>query len=156
MTILITGGSGNTSSVLAKRLQAANLPILVASRAGKAPEPFKAVVFNWLDPATFENPFTADSSIDRVYIVVAMFGPETAHVNTFIDFARSKGVKRFVLLSASQIEAGQLPLGQIHQHLIDSGVEYAVLRPTWFQRAPFLFPSYLRQIVDPRYRELHC
>lgn len=134
MTVLITGGTGKTGTELAKRLQAANLTFLVASRNGKAPEPFKGVAFNWLDPTTFENPFNADSTIDKIYLVAPLVASEIINVRKFIDLARSKGVKRFVLLSASQVEAGRLPLGEIHQYLIDIGVEYAVLRPTWFQR----------------------
>ncbi|KJA23919.1 hypothetical protein HYPSUDRAFT_201042 [Hypholoma sublateritium FD-334 SS-4] len=135
MTILITGGTGKTGTALARRLQRENIPVLLASRSGKAVESFKTVTFDWTDAATFGNPFQAASDIKGVYILT----PSAAlgivdHVKTFISLARSRGVKRFVLLSASMIEAGQSELGQIHQCLIDSGVEYAVLRPTWFQQ----------------------
>ena len=139
MTFLITGGTGKTGTALAGRFQRANIPVLLASRSGQAPEPFRAVTFNWTDPTSFDNPFKAVSDIKGVYILT----PSAAlgivdHVKTFITLARSKGVKRFVLLSASMIEAGQSELGQIHQYLIDSGVEYLVLRPTWFQRKSLL------------------
>ena len=53
-------------------------------------------------------------------------------VKTFVDLARSRGVNRFVLLSSSAIKVGGPAHGQIHQYLSDLGVEYAVLRPTWF------------------------
>jgi festuclavine dehydrogenase len=35
-------------------------------------------------------------------------------MKAFIDVARTKGVKRFVLLSASVFEAGGLAMGQVH------------------------------------------
>ncbi|KAF9470213.1 NAD(P)-binding protein [Pholiota conissans] len=133
MTILVTGGRGKTGIALSKLLHDANLPFLIASRSGQATAPYKAVIFDWADPTTYENPFKADPNIDRIYVV----GPEGIYdalpaVKPFIDFARTKGVKRFVLLGASRLGAGDSFLGAVHQYLIDIGVEYAVLRPTWF------------------------
>ncbi|KAF8189350.1 hypothetical protein BJ912DRAFT_1059180 [Pholiota molesta] len=135
MTILLTGGTGKTGTLLADALHAANLPFIIATRSGKAPAPYKAVTFDWNDPTTFENPFKADPNIDRVYIV----GPAHAYdhltpVRPFIDLAKAKGVKRFVLLSASQEGPDGALLGAVHKYLIDIGVDYAVLRPTWFQQ----------------------
>lgn len=57
-------------------------------------------------------------------------------MNDFIDFAREKSVNKFVLLSASQAEAGDPSLGQVHGHLkklsTEQGVQWVVIRPTWF------------------------
>jgi uncharacterized protein YbjT (DUF2867 family) len=136
MTILLTGGTGKTGTPLADALHAAKLPFIIATRSGKAPAPYNAVTFDWNDPTTFENPFKADPNIDRVYIVgpIGVYEPLTL-VRPFIDLARSKGVKRFVLLSASQVgpsDGADAILGAIHKYLIDIGVDYAVLRPTWF------------------------
>jgi len=51
----------------------------------------------------------------------------------FIDFAaKEKGVKRFVLLSASLMPLGDLGHGAVHKFLLESGVEYASIRPSWF------------------------
>ena len=57
----------------------------------------------------------------------------------FVDFARNeKGVRRFVLQSASCIESGGPSMGKVHGHLRELGsrgeLEWAVLRPSWFQR----------------------
>ena len=132
MTILITGGTGKTGLPLAKIAHAANWPALVASRSGNVPEPLKGVKFDWFDPATYENPFKADPQIDRVYLVLPVTLEPLKYLKPFVELALSKGVKRFVLLSASQIEAGGPLHGLVHQYLIDLGVEYTVLRPTWF------------------------
>ena len=142
MTILLTGGSGTTGSRLAKLLQESSHPVLVASRSGLIND-FPAVKFDWTDKSTFVNPFThaqsQKSPITAVYLVApdsSTGGPEpiTKIVNSFINLAKEKGVRRFVLLSASPIEAGgEHMLGETHAYLRDLDVEWAVLRPTWFQ-----------------------
>src|SRR4051812_4832949 len=100
-TILVIGGTGKTGLPLAKLLQASNHSFLLTSRSGNAPEPFtgKGVKFDWHDESTYENPFKADSKIDRVYIILPFIDDPYALAKTFIDLSISKGVKRFVLLS---------------------------------------------------------
>lgn len=54
-------------------------------------------------------------------------------VKKFVDMAKSKGTERFVLLTASSIEKGGPLGGKVHEWLADSaGVEWCVVRPTWF------------------------
>jgi len=134
MSTLITGGTGKTGAILAKLLHAANRPFVVASRSGMAPEPFKAVTFDWFNPSTFENPFklTDIPNIDRIYLVLPQVFDSVQYVSPFIDLAISKGVKRFVLLTSTQLRAGEPAHGMVHQYLLDKGVDYAVLRPSWF------------------------
>jgi festuclavine dehydrogenase len=58
-----------------------------------------------------------------------------SRLNNFIDVARSNGVRRFVLLSASNIEKGGPEMGKAHEFLAGlREIEYVVLRPTWFMR----------------------
>lgn len=137
MTTLITGGTGRTGFALAQLLHVVNRRLVIATRTGKAPEPFEAVKFDWYDKATHETALRAEANIDRVYIVKPPINTDASVVTSFIDFAISKGVKRFVLLSSTQVEPdpkSAAPGSVIHQHLIDIGVDYAVLRPTWFMR----------------------
>lgn len=53
-----------------------------------------------------------------------------------IDLGIKKGVRRWVLQSASVVEVGDGPvMGKVSgylQSLERSGIEWAVLRPTWF------------------------
>ena len=132
MTILVTGGTGKTGRILSRLLKEANQSVLIASRNGTAPSSYKAVKFDWFDDKTFENPFNADSSIDRVYLVLPSVSDQPTKAEQFINLAVSKGVKRFVLLSAIQDPPA---IAKIHQYLLDIKVDYAVLRPTWFMRA---------------------
>ena len=133
MTILITGGTGKTGIKLAQLLNKAGHPVLLTSRKGEVPHPFKGVKFDWLDPSTFTNPFDVDPGIDRVYVV----GPVGVldmlpHVQPFIDLAVTKGVKQFVVLGSSQTPKGGPIAGKVHKYLEEIGVDYAVLRPTWW------------------------
>ncbi|KAK0189538.1 hypothetical protein F5146DRAFT_1138937 [Armillaria mellea] len=122
-----------TATRIARLLQDANQPVLLTSRKGVVPEPFKGVKFDWLDPSTFESVFTADPNIDRVYLVTPAGSTDPLpHVKPFIDLAVQKGVKRFVLLSASALEPGQPPMGKVHEYLLLLKVDYAVIRPSWF------------------------
>lgn len=137
MTILITGGTGKTGLKLARLLHEAKHSILLASRSGKVPAPFHGVAFDWFNPSTYENPFNAvtpDNAIDSVYLV----GPSVqidylGNMRAFIDLAKAKGVKRFVMMSASSYVSGSPAMGKVHEYLEGLGVDYCILRPTWFQ-----------------------
>ena len=138
MTVLVTGGTGKTGLILSRLLKEANLSVLICSRSGTAPSPYKAVKFDWFDEKTFENPFKTDPNIDRIYLVVPSVMGQLSTVKPFIDLAISKGVKRFVLLTASQAEIGsQVLMVKVHEYLLNIKVDYTVLRPTWFIRTHF-------------------
>ncbi|KAG6833044.1 hypothetical protein H0H87_012055 [Tephrocybe sp. NHM501043] len=133
MTILLTGGTGKTGLPTARRLHSTGHSVLLACRSGKAPEPFRSVIFNWFDSTTFENPFKADNTIDRVYLICPNTFQDTLELmKPFIELAISKGVKRFVLLSSTVMVRGSPHAGRVHEYIEDRGVDWAVVRPTWF------------------------
>ena len=138
MTILLTGGTGKTSVRIARFLQDAHTTFLLASRRGEAAAPtgMPAAKFDWLDASTYESPFQHPSGKDvtAVYLVAPEVADPSVSMGAFIDYAISKhGVKRFVLLAGSSaVPGGHHPMGKVWQHLIDAGVEYCVLLPTWF------------------------
>ncbi|KAI1384150.1 putative ergot alkaloid A [Hypoxylon trugodes] len=133
-TVLLLGGTGKVGSRIAPLLQAAGVPTLIASRSPKAPT---GVKFDWDDEATWTSALTHSPAIQTVYLVVSTSPNAIEVAHKFIDLAREKGVKRFVLLSASCFEEGGPFLGQTHKYLHQLGdegkIEWAVLRPTWFQ-----------------------
>ena len=139
MTTLVTGGTGKTGLPLARLLLNSNQPFLLASRSGSAPEPFtgKGVRFDFFDKGTYENPFKADSNIDRAYIVNPVMDDPYEPVTAFIDFAKSKGVKRFVLLLGTPFTKVHTSHGRIWGHLENLGVEYTVLNATYFTGTHF-------------------
>jgi festuclavine dehydrogenase len=137
MAILLTGGTGKTASRIAKLLQQRNIAVLVASRKGQAgvPAGFTGVQFDFHDQSTWQNPFSTGQAINTVYLVGPQQDPadESAErTKKFIDFAKERGVRRFLLLSASIIEKGGVAHGQVHAYLEEIGVDYAVIRPSWF------------------------
>nr|AFO67566.1 agroclavine dehydrogenase [Epichloe inebrians] len=136
MTILLTGGNGKTARHIASLLEEANLPFVIGSRSSRPQNIGRHRSFDWLDEKTFQNILTPGEGmepISAVWLVPPPISDLASPVNKFIDFACSKDVTRFVLLSASIVEKGGPAMGQIHAHL-DSleGISYTVLRPTWF------------------------
>ena len=144
MAILLTGGTGKTSIAIARLLQDAKIPFLLASRRGEAAAPagMPAVSFDWLDSSTFAKPFEykypEGESISAVYLIAPSVTEPHTSMNAFIDYAiKEHGVKRFVLLGGSSVELDGGHVGKVWRHFLDSKVEYCVLRPTWFM-GPFL------------------
>ena len=142
MAILLTGGTGKTSTRIARFLQDAKIPFVLASRNAQAGAPagMQAVKFDWLDPLTFEYPFhhgfPDGETISAVYLVAPTVPDPVPWMIAFVDLAFKKhGVKRFVLLASTSSKPGGPHVGMVWQHLIDIGAEYYVLRPTWFMGA---------------------
>jgi festuclavine dehydrogenase len=134
MAILLTGGTGKTSTRMVPLLQSANIPYLLASRKATGPNTTK---FDWLEPTTWENPFDHKfpngENISAIYLVSPGIADPAPPMNAFIDFAVEKyGVKRFVLLSGSSAEKGGPHVGKVWEYLTERGLEWCVLRATWF------------------------
>ena len=157
MTVLVTGGRGKTGLIVSRLLTEANQSVLICSRSGTAPSPYKAVKFDWFDDKTFENPFQTDPDIDRVYLIVPSVTRHFSTVKRFIDLAISKGVNRFVLVTSSRSEIGSpvlVLMGKVHEYLLNIKVDYTVLRPTWFIRTCFLMRiTNLKTIADKTFKE---
>ncbi|ORY71790.1 uncharacterized protein BCR38DRAFT_418070 [Pseudomassariella vexata] len=136
--VLLLGGTGKVASRIAPKLKAANIPLLIASRSGRAPEGYQAVKFEWLDRMTWETSLSAAPAVRAVFIVFQGFVDPSAMAKDFVDYARGLGVDRFVLLSQSPVDENGPAFGQIHRYLRELGdrgkIGWAVLRPTWFQQ----------------------
>ncbi|KAL9603350.1 MAG: hypothetical protein Q9219_001212 [cf. Caloplaca sp. 3 TL-2023] len=150
MTILLTGGRGKTSLRIASLLSRSSpqpIPYILASPSGTVPStpflpaspPPQACRFDWNDRSTWKNPWetaSPNTNIKAVYLVSPGLLNPLEVMEPFIRFAREKGTKRFVLLSASSIEEGGPLMGEVHGYLgglgREEGVEWCVLRPTWF------------------------
>jgi festuclavine dehydrogenase len=144
MTILLTGGTGKTSLRLASLLSNASIPVLLTSRRGpSASSTHSTVQFNWTDDTTWNNPFTTSPDISAIYLLSGDLSDPAPILNAFIDLAIEKGVKRFVVCSGSSCEYGGPFHGKIWQKLVESKVEFAVLRPSWFMGESPLISSYV-------------
>lgn len=160
--ILILGGTGTVGSRIASQLASQGIPTLIASRNPPPSSSLSHVNFDWDDPYTWEpiflsktnstegtttepeqaqqssKPQPAPQPIKSIYLVAPPSLSGDRPMIEFIEFARSRGVHRFILQSASSIEAGGPLMGKVHAYLRELGqrgdVEWGVLRPTWFQQ----------------------
>lgn len=142
MTVLVLGGKGKTSSALSSLLEEKQIPFIIASRSPSSKGPRNHVKFDWLDAGTYDLPFKAASDpIAAIYMVAPQITDPFPSMKAFIDHARRNGTKRFVLLSASVIPKGGPVYGKVHEYLETLGVEYGVLRPSWFMGRFPIFQS---------------
>lgn len=130
--ILLTGGTGKTGSRLAQQLVESGHALRIASRSGAGREGAQGVRFDWLDVSEHD---AVLRGVQAVYLV-APAGSADPHsvMAPFIERALERGVRRFVLLSASSIEEGGAAMGATHHLLRQIAPEWAVLRPTWFMQ----------------------
>ena len=136
MSTFLTGGTSQVGLALAKRLKAASKDVVFGTRTpSKVPSEYEHVLLDWADPSTFKNPFkNAEYHIETIYILAPPLTLNTLEITKpFIDLAIEKGVKRFVLLSATIIQKGGIAAGEIHEYLDSKpNIDYLVLRPTGF------------------------
>ncbi|KAF9009631.1 NADH(P)-binding-domain-containing protein [Cyathus striatus] len=132
MTVLILGGTGSTGLKLAHLLRNANIPVLITSRSGVAPDGFPAVRFDWSDSTTFSAPFQTEHQIDKIYFIGPRVQDMISAVKPFVDLAIEKGVKQWVLVGGTSAQKGGHGMGGVYGYLDDKGVDHAILRPTWF------------------------
>jgi uncharacterized protein YbjT (DUF2867 family) len=128
--ILILGGTGKTGRRIARRLQAADQPVRPVSRTSGDTR------FDFDDPATWG---PALDGVTAAYIVepTRQSGPEVgSRISRFVAEAVAAGVRRLVLLSAHGVgEADDsYPLKAAEQAVRGSGIDWTILRPTWFSQ----------------------
>ena len=124
MTILVTGATGKTGRRVVAQLREAGRDVRAASRQGDVP-------FDWTARETWDK---ALGGVRAVNLVAPPAGDTVTLVNSFVHAAMERGVVRFVLLSASILDAGGFGMGQVHANLRDHAKEWAVLRPSWFMQ----------------------
>ncbi len=127
--ILVTGGTGTTGRRVSAQLAARGLHYRTATRNPKAEHDIR---FDWTDEASWA---AALEGVASLYLVAPSGVSEPLPVMIpFMELAIRTGVKRFVLLSASSLEAGGPMMGAVHAWLRDHAPEWVVLRPTWFMQ----------------------
>jgi len=127
--ILVIGGKGKTGRLVARELRARGVRTRIGTRS---PSNDDEVAFDWQDARTANAAF---DGVNAVYVVAPTNNSDHGMiVPPILDDARKSGVRRFVLLSASSLEAGGPMMGQIHSYLQDEVAEWTVLRPTWFMQ----------------------
>lgn len=130
--ILVTTPNGKVGSALAAQLLERGEAVrLGAHTPAKAQADFaqaQVVHFDFGDPASVR---AALAGVAALYLAApATTDPE--QVNRVVDLAVEAGVRRIVRLSAAGVEHSETGLRQIERHIEGSGVEWTMLRPSWF------------------------
>jgi len=123
-TVLLLGGTGKVASNITPLLEENGYSTVIATRKGTAPPGYIGYKFDCLDSASYAAPFGKAPDIVSVFLVGPTVLDPSELLKSFVDFAVTKGVKRFVLLSDSVFEAGGPVMEQVHQHLIDRKLEF--------------------------------
>lgn len=133
---LVIGATGNVGKRLVELLAAQGVGVRAATRqtAGyDGPHGAQPVDFDLDRPETFG---PALAGVDHAF-VIARSGdaqPENA-LNAFFDQAKAAGVQHVVFLTAAGVEMNEeVGLRKAERHLMASGLDYTILRPTWFMQ----------------------
>ncbi|KAK1633482.1 family ergot alkaloid biosynthesis protein [Colletotrichum phormii] len=142
--ILILGGTGKVGRQITKLLARTSTPVYQSSRsAASTTEPdadnIQAVAFDWENEQTWAAALGVGAT--SIFLVAPPVMDMLPPMRSFIDQARIQSrTTRFVLLSGSPIEPdiNGYAMGRPHAYLKELGdrgeVEWAALRPTWFQQ----------------------
>ncbi|KKZ62183.1 hypothetical protein EMCG_03321 [[Emmonsia] crescens] len=148
MAILILGGRGKTARRLASILSASTpeIPFLVASRTIAPSSPYKQAQFDWHDESTWAQPFTTMASASLASSRNISTAVETISSPIAGVYIVAPPIVDMVPPMKNPFERGGPSLGQVHDYLAElgekgkkgekeeggEGIEWAVLRPTWF------------------------
>ncbi|KAG6915370.1 hypothetical protein DXG01_011799 [Tephrocybe rancida] len=144
-SILIIGASGTVGSAVVKRFdkEGRTGDILLTYFSRPLPQPYHSIKFDWSDPTTFDPAFDDKYAITTLFILFPMSIFDTlGKSKKFLDEAKARGVKRFVVLSGTLLDKGTKPIGDVHEYIVDTlKVDYSILRMcgdfALFSGAPF-------------------
>ncbi len=133
MTVLVLGATGKTGKPLVQALAARGVTVRAATRTpGPAADGVEPVRFDWADHGSWAPALTG---ADGLYLVGPAGEPEAATLlRELLDAAPD--IRRVVLLSVLGVDRlpTVIPMATWEQDVRESGKEWTVLRPNWFQQ----------------------
>ncbi|MFD1146364.1 NAD(P)H-binding protein [Saccharothrix hoggarensis] len=132
MTILVIGATGKTGRRVTTALEDRGVAHRPVSRRS-------AIRFDWADESTWD---AALDGVTAVYLVPPAMTLSDEEVAAFVPRAVAAGVRRIVVLSAR----GIMPDDGRERAVRESGVDWTILRPTWFSHN-FSEDFFLPQVV---------
>ena len=149
--ILLLGGTGTVGTRIAPLLSSQNYTPILASQSGSSSSSYSTVKFDWTDSSTWSSALESHTSIKAVYIIASGMADPGPTAKQFIELALERGVKRFVLQSATSVPEGGYAMGKIHSTLREMGdagrLEWGVIRPTWFQGSFYSLSLFSRHVL---------
>jgi uncharacterized protein YbjT (DUF2867 family) len=145
-SIVLTGATGNTGEVIATLLKQRGVPFVALAHSAKRQAQLegagiRSVVGDFDDPASLER---ALAGADKAYLVCTPDEKLIQRETAFIRAAQKVGVRHIVKCSAylAGLDAETQNLrshGVIEQALIESGLDYTIIRPHGFMQTFTLF-----------------
>lgn len=140
--ILLTGATGNVGMEVIRSLLLKNYGYKIVagvrnvSQARKKfteNENIEFAVFNFEDPSTFKSAF---QNIQSLFLLRP---PHISQVDLFfkplMESVRQSGIREIIFLSVQGAETSKIiPHNQIEQLIVDSGLPYIFLRPSYFMQ----------------------
>jgi len=142
-TVLVTGATGTVGSELVKELANRGLTvragvhsIIKGDRLKQLSPEVQLVEIDFARPETLH---VALTGVERVFLITPFTEDQVDVGKRLIDAAKQAGVQQLVKLSAAGADAEPgIQLGRWHreveQHLEQSGLAYAILRPNGFMQ----------------------
>jgi len=128
--ILVIGGTGKTGKRIVTQLEALGHNVRVGSRS-------KSPSFDWHQPENWSEVVT---TMDKIYITyqpdLAVPGALDA-IEQLVKISKRANVKKLVLLSGKGEREAQL----CEQVVIHSGLDFTIIRASWFRTYPRRFCS---------------
>ncbi|MCB9100266.1 MAG: SDR family oxidoreductase [Anaerolineales bacterium] len=135
--ILVLGATGNVGSSIVEFLAQKGEQVKAATRHPADYPPtdnVEPVAFDFDRPETYA---PALAGVDRVFALT-----KTADIQAdktlipLIDQAKAAGVTHIVLMTAIGVDQApeDVPIRRLELHLINSGIDYTILRPNWFMQ----------------------
>lgn len=134
--ILITGASGTIGSALVAALEARGIAFSVMRSQPGTGSTHPVVLGDYSQPATLREAF---AGFDVVFLLQPLVPDLVAHGHNAIAAAKAAGVKHVVRSSGAGADpASPVSIAQAHgsvdQALRESGLEWTILRPTFFMQ----------------------
>ncbi len=141
-TILVTGATGTIGKETVRALLGRGFEVRVGLRdPSRAPTGTRGVKLDWGAPETFAG---ALDGAERVFLLTPFIEDHETPARAFIAAAARAKVQMLVKLSANGVSE-DAPFEAARQHarvekaIADSGLAYAILRPTFFMDNLFTF-----------------
>jgi uncharacterized protein YbjT (DUF2867 family) len=149
-TILVTGAAGNLGSRVVDVAVTKGFRVKAATRHPEkmsAARNVQPVRMDYADPHSVD---TAIAGVNRVFLVAPPLDPAAPEkLQPVIERSKALGVEQIVFVSALGADSNeQAPLRVIERTLMDSGVNYTILRPNFFMEnfsAGFAAPTIKNQ-----------
>ena len=121
--ILVLGATGKTGRRIADSLDSKGVTVRLGSRSASPS-------FDWNNEAGWDDCLTGIQAAYINYAPDLAMPGATDSIQAFVDRAKSKGVKRLVLLSGRGEEEAQA----CERIVQESGIEWTIVRASWFNQ----------------------